>query len=499
MDVTLRRSSLAARACGLLAVGVAEGSARLSGAALALDRATKGAVTRTLAAGDFKGRASDVALVYPEGLKAKRVLLVGLGPAAKLDEKRIRLAAATASRRARELGAGSLALALHTAATLDDATAQAAAEGAVLGHHRYAAYKSDAKSALTRIELLTESAAPRGVAAAVRAGAIRGEAVCLARDLASTPGQDLTPIQLAARAKDVAKRAGAKLTVFDVAAMERLGMGCVLAVGRGSVNPPRFIVLDRPADAAPRGKKPHTIVIIGKGVTFDTGGYSLKPRDGMGKMKYDMSGSAAVLGLFASLPALGKLPVRVVGLIPSAENMVSDAAYKPGDVIRAIDGTTIEVTNTDAEGRLLLADALGYAKRLSPETVIDLATLTGAMAIALGRHAAGLYSRDDLLASELQDAGEATGERLWRMPLWDEFRTEMRSEVADLVNSDEKSEGGSNKAAAFLEHFAGDMHWAHLDIASTAWTYAERPDASRGPNAFGVRLLTRWLEMRVRR
>ena len=499
MDVTLRRSPLAARACGLLAVGVPEGAARLTGAALACDRATKGAVTRALAAGDFKGRANETALLYAEGVKARRVLLVGVGRAEDLDEKRIRLAAAAASRRARELGAGTLALALNVAVALDDASAQAAAEGAVLGHHRYAAYKRDAKPALTRVELVVEAAAARGVAAAVRSGAIRGEAVCLARDLASTPGQDLTPVQLAARAKDVAKLAGAKFTVFDVAAMERLGMGCVLAVGRGSVNPPRFIVLDRPADAAPRGRKPHTIVIVGKGVTFDTGGYSLKPRDGMGKMKYDMSGAAAVLGLFASLPALGKLPVRVVGLIPSAENMVSDAAYKPGDVIRAIDGTTIEVTNTDAEGRLLLADALGYAKRFAPETVIDLATLTGAMAIALGRHAAGLYSRDDLLAAELQDAGEATGERLWRMPLWDEFRTEMRSEVADLVNSDEKSEGGSNKAAAFLEHFAGDMHWAHLDIASTAWTFTERPDASRGPNAFGVRLLTRWLEQRARR
>ena len=501
MDVLLRKSALAARPAGVLAVGVPEGVTRFAGAALELDRATKGALARVIDAGDFTGRAGDASLLYPTGVKAKRVLLVGLGPLAKLDEKRIRLAAAQASRRARELGAGTLALALHSAAALDDATAQAAAEGAVLGHHRYSAYKSQgAKPALTRIELLTGAkAATRGAAAAVERGATRGRAVCLARDLASTPGQDLTPIQLAARAKEVAKLAGAKLTVFDEAAMERLGMGCVLAVGRGSVNPPRFIVLDRAANAVPRGRKPHTIVIIGKGVTFDTGGYSLKPRDGMGKMKYDMSGSAAVLGLFASLPALGKLPVRVVGLIPSAENMVSDAAYKPGDVIRAIDGTTIEVTNTDAEGRLLLADALGYARRFTPETVIDLATLTGAMAIALGRHAAGLYTRDDLLASELLDAGEATGERLWRMPLWDEFLNEMRSEVADLVNSDEKSEGGSNKAAAFLEHFAGDMHWAHLDIASTAWTYTERADASRGPNAFGVRLLTRWLEARARR
>jgi leucyl aminopeptidase len=209
-----------------------------------------------------------------------------------------------------------------------------------------------------------------------------------------------------------------------------------------------------------------------------------------------MSGAAAVIGLFAASATLD-LPFRLVGLVPSAENMVSDRAVKPGDVVRALDGTTVEITNTDAEGRLLLADALGYAKRFEPETVVDLATLTGAIAIALGGAAAGLFTEDDALAAELAAAGEAAGERLWRMPLWDDYLAEMRGETADLVNSNEKREGGSCTAAAFLGHFAKGLRWAHLDIAGTAWTYDDRADSPKGANAFGVRLLVRWLEARA--
>ena len=301
---------------------------------------------------------------------------------------------------------------------------------------------------------------------------------------------------LAERAREVARRVGARATIHDPAAMERLGMGCVLAVGRGSPHPPCFIELVKDPAGARRGGKLPVVVLIGKGVTFDTGGVSLKPREGMNKMKYDMSGAAAVIGAFASLEALA-LPFRLVGLIPSAENAIGSRAMKPGDVVRAMDGTTIEVTNTDAEGRLLLADALVYARRFAPTAVVDLATLTGAMSIALGRHSAGLFSADDALAAELHAAGEASGERLWRMPLWPEFLGEMRGDTADLVNSNERREGGSCTAAAFLSHFAKGMPWAHLDIASTAWTYNERPDSMRGPNAFGVRLLVEWLERRA--
>jgi leucyl aminopeptidase len=236
------------------------------------------------------------------------------------------------------------------------------------------------------------------------------------------------------------------------------------------------------------------VVLIGKGVTFDTGGISLKPRDGMGRMKYDMAGAAAVFGVFAALPTLD-LPFRVVGLVPAAENMPSDRAFKPGDIVRAMDGTTIEVTNTDAEGRLVLADALCYAQRFDPAAVVDLATLT-AIRTALGGFAAGMFTADDRLASELEAASTASGERLWRMPLWEDFAESLKSDVADLVNS-AGPDGGSSIAASFLARFARELPWAHLDIASTAWAFTDRPHEPRGPTGFGVRLLLEWLAARA--
>lgn len=489
MEISLRLADLAARASDVLAVGVHEGAVVRGSPAAALDSASKGALKTLVASGDFAGRAGETALIYPQGVKARRVLVVGLGPQGELHERAALTAAAIASRRARDLAAGTLALALP--ATADNAT-RAIGEGLVLGHHRHTAYLTSAKAPLKRIEVLVARATTTA-REALAAGVARGEAVSLARDLASTPGQDLPPAALAARAREIAKRAGAKATVHDVAALERLGMGCVLAVGRGSPNPPCFIELVR---ESARGSKAPAVVLIGKGVTFDTGGVSLKPREGMNKMKYDMSGAAAVLGVFASLETL-ELPFRLVGLIPSAENVIGSRAVKPGDVLRAMDGTTVEVTNTDAEGRLLLADALAYARRFSPEAVVDVATLTGAISIALGRHAAGLFATDEPLAHALRAAGEATGERLWPMPVGPEYLAEMRGDTADLVNSNERREGGSCTAAAFLMHFAKGLPWAHLDIASTAWTYVERPDCSKGPNAFGVRLLVRWLEQRA--
>jgi leucyl aminopeptidase len=500
MECTLRAATPGARPAGLLAVGIVEGEIARDPTAARLDAPARAALKALRAAGDFSGRTGETALLYPASPRAKRVLAVGLGPAKKLEPRALHSAAAIAARRARDLGAGTLALALPVA---DEAHARAVGEGLVLGHHRHTAYLSNGgKPPLKRADVLVAGKPAAALTAAFATGVTRGEAVGVARDLASTPGIDLPPAALAARAQEIAKRVGARATVHDVAAMERLGMGCVLAVGRGSPHPPRFIELVRePGAAASRGAgkrtaKIPTVVVIGKGVTFDTGGISLKPREGMSKMKYDMSGAAAVLGLFASLDTLA-LPFRLVGLIPSAENAIGGRAFKPGDVVRAMDGTTIEVTNTDAEGRLLLADALVHARRFAPDAVVDLATLTGAISIALGRHAAGLYTRDEALAAELHRAGEDTGERLWRMPLWPDYLAEMRGDTADLVNSNEKREGASNTAAAFLSHFARDLPWAHLDIASTAWTYSERPDSSRGPNAFGVRLLVRWLEARA--
>ena len=499
MEVLVRRGNLSTRSTGAIAIGVYEGERKLTGAAAEVDRAARGAISQLIAARDFSGRFLEIAVLYPAGLRAKRVIVVGLGKTAAVNPFRMRQVAGAVARRARSLECSTLATVAHAAGAvgLDLAAAtQAAAEGSVLGHYRFTSYRTDpGPPGLERIELVEPDAArARTMKDAAARGVAWAEGTCLARDLAMTPGQDLVPANLAERAVRVGKSVGAKVTVLGPTQMERVGMGALLAVGRGSPHPPRFIVLERGLGTGRKAAKP--LVVIGKGVTFDTGGISLKPRDNMHKMKYDMSGAAAVLGFFSALPSLdAKLPV--VGLIPSAENMPDGVAFKPGDVIRTLDGTTVEVTNTDAEGRLLLADALGYARRYQPEVVVDLATLTGAISIALGNLAAGLFTADDGLARDLIAAGERTGERLWRMPLWEEYLADLKSDTADLTNSSGSASGGAAVAAAFLQHFAKSMRWAHLDIASTGWTTTDRALETRGPTGYGVRLLLEWVSSRA--
>ena len=497
MDIRLVRGPLARRPAGATVVGLCSDRTPASRAPGFVDATMRSAIGRLRARGDFAGRWLETAVLYPEGRGARRLIVVGLGPRAELDERRVREAAGQGARRARELAAGTVAMPiLGLESGIEPArAAQLTAEGAALGGYRFTAYRSDpGPGPLRRIEIVTPDPPAAELRAAVARGAEWAEATLLARDLINTPGQDLTPERLAARARDVARDTGARCRVLDAPALERLGAGALLAVGRGSVHPPRLIVLERPA-ARGAGTTP-TIVVIGKGITFDTGGISLKPRENMHRMKYDMSGAAAVLGLFAALPTLAP-PFRVVGLIASAENMPDGAALKPGDVLRTLDGTTVEVTNTDAEGRLVLADALAFARRYEPEVVVDLATLTGAISVALGHHGAGLFTRDDALGRELVEAAAASGERLWPMPIWDEATAELRSDTADLVNASGMREGGAIVAAAFLRHFARGMRWAHLDIASTAWAYAERPLGPRGGTGFGVRLLLEWLSRRA--
>jgi leucyl aminopeptidase len=497
MEVVHRSGRLAQRLAGALVVGLAKGERKPSGVAAAVDRAAQGAISALLAGGDFACDPAEVAVLYPRGLKAKRVIVMGLGARAGLTSDRLRRAVAAAVRKARDLRVGTVAVGLDVAGRVDaNGAAQAAAEGAVLGPWRFTAYRTKSGApALRRVEIVTGAAGrAKSAAAAVERGARRAEGTVLARDLTCLPGQDLTPERLAARAREVARGAGARIKVLEVPAMERLGMGCILGVGRGSAHPPRFIVLERPA--VPATRRGPAVVLVGKGVTFDSGGISLKPRDGLHEMKYDMAGAAAVLGVFAALPSLARAP-RVIGLVPAAENMPGGRALKPGDVLRAMNGTTVEVTNTDAEGRLLLADALAYAARYQGATVVDLATLTGAIGIALGTVVAGLFTADDALAAELLAAGEATGERLWRMPLWDDYERDLESDTADIVNAASTRDGGACIAAWFLQHFSGKLRWAHLDIASTAWAPHERPHERRGPTGFGVRLMLEWLARRA--
>jgi leucyl aminopeptidase len=458
------------------------------------DEALPASLGVLLEEGDWKGAFKRLQLLYPRGgLPARRVLLLGLGKRAQITSDRLRELAAIAAQQARELKVARMALALPVADGVSVAeAAYALAEGATLGLYRFGEYKSEQPPAgeaeLGLIEIISSVAggdAERGAAA----GAVVARGVLLARDLANQPGNALTPALLAERAEQVAHQFDMPVTVLGPEQLAEQGFGGILGVGQGSANPPRFVVIEHGAQH--RGSAP-TICLVGKGITFDTGGISIKPADSMELMKMDMGGAAAVIGAMQVAGELD-LPLHVVGLIASAENMPGPQAYKPGDVLRTLSGKTIEVINTDAEGRIVLADALFYAQRYEPAAIIDLATLTGAITVALGSHAIGLMSNDDDLARRVLAAGEASGERAWQLPLWDPYKELVKSDVADVKNSAGRP-GGSITAAAFLSNFVGDWPWVHLDIAGTAWTDARpRAHTPKGATGVGVRLLSQLL------
>jgi leucyl aminopeptidase len=424
-----------------------------------------------------------VAMPLPDqrGSGPALLLLVGVGDGSSTA---LRRAGAALGRRSRQRA--SLATAVAWGA--EPAEVRAHVEGILLGWHRFTRRSQPEPSTLADIAVLVEDAdAGRG---AVELGITTAMAGLLARDLANTPPLEKSPAWLADRARAMAAATGLDSTVRDVADLAREGFGGILAVGAGSTRPPRLIELRH----APPGSARGHVVLIGKGITFDSGGLSLKPADGMTLMKTDMSGGAAVLGAMSALAALA-LPLRVTALIPAAENMPSGTAQRPGDVIRHYGGMTVEVANTDAEGRLVLADALAYADAvLDPDIVIDLATLTGAITQGLGRRHAGLFTADDVLAAALERAGEAAGERVWRMPLVEDYRAAIDSSVANLRNAgDPKVSAGAITAALFLREFAGSRRWAHLDIAGTARAEADEHEVSKGGTGYGARLLIYFL------
>ncbi|MBC8074592.1 MAG: leucyl aminopeptidase, partial [Chloroflexales bacterium] len=328
---------------------------------------------------------------------------------------------------------------------------------------------------------------------AARRGVAVGQAIAagvkLARDLANHPGNVVTPSYLGEAATQLGAQLGVQTPVFGPEELRAQGFGGILAVAQGSAQEPRFIIMEHGAAL----ENVPTVVLVGKGITFDTGGISIKPAENMDNMKMDMGGAAAVFGAMHAVASL-KLPLHVVGLVASAENMPSATAYKPGDIITTLSGKTVEVLNTDAEGRIVLADALHYAQRYSPQGVVDLATLTGAIMVALGPHAIGAMGTSPELIQRLERAGDATGERVWELPLWDEYREMVKSEIADLRNTGGARFGGAITAAAFLAAFAGDMPWVHLDIAGTAWTErSSKAYVARGATGIGVRLLVQLL------
>ena len=428
-------------------------------------------------AADATGEAEKLTSLYPE--RPARVLAVGLGKRGELNAEKLRVAAALVAKEAGRRKASSLAWLLPES---DDAAAAAGGvvTGTILGAYRFDRFKSadSERPALESLSLL----APGAVAAATETARIAAEAQNRARDLQSTPANFATPAALAARAEEIA--AAHETVTVEVLGREEIAakkMGGLIAVSQGSAEEPRLIVLRY------AGGGGSTLGLVGKGVTFDTGGISLKPGAGMDEMKYDMSGAATVLEAVAVIAELG-LAVDLIAVTPATENMPSGTAIKPGDVITQYNGTTVEVNNTDAEGRLILADALAYAIELGAERVVDLATLTGAVVIALGSTYAGVIANDDALAGEVERAGTTTGELTWRLPLHPEYTKLMKGTVADLSNLASKREAGTATAGAFLAEFVGETPWAHVDIAGTAWDVG-RAYTGKDASGYGVRLL----------
>lgn len=450
------------------------------------------ALSRVLTGSGFRGALNETAMLP---LSGRWIIFVGLGKERDLTLERVRQASATAARTARAKGHRRLTLPILRERPLGDAAdvAQAATEGLLLGLYRFDKLrqlpKHEQGKAIDAVTLVVER--PSDVARAKRGvakGQILAESVSLARDLINGPSNLVTPRVLADAARKIAKQHRLKVTVIPFAQLKKLGFGGLVGVAQGSVEPAQFIVLEySPARAKA------TFAFCGKGITFDTGGISIKPSSKMELMKYDMSGAAAVLGTLKAAASL-KLPYRIIGIIAATENMPSGSAQKPGDVQRTLSGKTVEVLNTDAEGRLVLADCLHYAKRFKPDAVIDLATLTGACVVALGSEAVGLMTKDERLAARLNQAGKVTYERVWRLPLWDEYARDIKSDVADLRNVTNTGEAGTITAAKFLEEFTEGLTWAHLDIAGTAWADRDKAYVPKGAVGIGIRLLVQFMD-----
>jgi leucyl aminopeptidase len=467
MKVALEQGELKDVGADLLVVGLAKGSE------VPAPIGTAGGTDAAKA--DFK----KLSLLRPDGFPP--TLVVGLGDPDELDAEKLRVAAALAAKEARRLDAVSLAWALPESGD-DTAAAAALVTGTILAAYRFDRFKSKSDDEAPLLDSLT-LLAPAELAGTVETARVAAEAQNRARDLQNTPANVATPSFLAARAEEIAAGFDSlSVEVLGRPELERQGMGGLLAVSQGSAEEPKLIVLRY----AGGGSAP-TLGLIGKGVTFDTGGISLKPGAGMQEMKMDMSGAAAVLETVGAIAELG-LRLDLLAVVPSTENMPSGTAIKPGDVITQYNGKTVEVNNTDAEGRLILADALAYAAELGAERLVDVATLTGAVQVALGSTYAGLMSNDDELAVAVAGAGEATGELAWRLPLHPEYKELMRGTVADLSNLGKKRKAGTITAASFLEEFVGETPWAHLDIAGSAWDIG-REYVGNGANGFGVRLL----------
>jgi leucyl aminopeptidase len=492
MEIVVGRRDARSVECEALVALVPRGE-RLPRWLAPLDQAAGGAPGAFYAAGDFAGKADETLQVPATGLAAKRLFLVGLGAEREIDAEALRRAAGRAVGAALRRRATSVALLLPPLRRpAPAAIGQALAEGAALAGYRFDKYRTanDNPKPIGRLELLPADAR---TATPLRQGARVGQtvahAVALTRDLSNEPGGVCTPAFLAEQARKLGRETGLRVRVFDEKELERRAMGGLLAVGRGAANPPRLIVLEH-APRQRKGGRP-ALALVGKGITFDSGGISLKGAANMEQMKHDMSGGAAVFGALRAAAEL-RLPLHLLGVVAAAQNMPDGNAYIPGDVVRTASGKTIEVLNTDAEGRIVLADALHYAAGAKPGAIVDLATLTGACKQAFGGFCCGLLGNDERLATKVRQAGERAHERAWPLPLWAEHKERIKSHVADIKNTG-GPDAGTSTAAAFLSHFVGEVPWAHLDIAGTESTNNEHPYCVKGATGFGVRLLVELL------
>ncbi len=505
LRVSTVRAAASEVATPLLVLPVFERDDKPFGTGVQIDEQLKGAITRVLRSGDFRGRKDETLILFPHEakLKAERVLLVGIGKREGYTLERLRRLIGLALRTAERVGVRGFALSLeHTSNSSERLglalSARAASEAAVMAAWDFREYKTqrddtDPHNPIEEMVLIAGSDHEhKELTAAAELGVVLGRSANLARELASRPGNVATPTYLANIASEIAGQHNMKLTVLDRDQMRAEKMFALLAVAQGSLEEPRFIVLEYQGGKV--GAPP--LALVGKGVTFDSGGISIKPAERMEDMKYDMSGAAAVLGALRGIAEL-KLKVNVVGLIPATENMPSGNALKPGDVISSHLGKTIEIINTDAEGRLILADALAYAGRFKPAAMIDAATLTGAVVVALGQQAIGLMGNDGDLIDEVMAAGLRAGERCWNLPLWDEYRELLDSTIADIKNSGGRH-AGTITGGWFLKDFvAQDTPWAHLDIAGMAYKDEAASYLRKGATGTPTRLFIEWVRSRA--
>lgn len=473
-------------------VNLFEGVKHPGGATGAVDQQIGGLIGKLIANDEFTGKLNETAVIYlSDDMPFRKVVVVGLGKREEFSAERVRQVTATAVKTAAKGKCNRIGTILHGAGIggLDvGEAAQCLAEGAFLGLYRYDAYKSDPDSHDPEEIWVIERDKTKLAAleAGLKRGTILAQATCFARDLVNAPGNELTPSALAERAKAMAEEVGLECTVLDQEALERLGMGALLAVAKGSAEPPKLVVLRYNGS-----EQEQCVALVGKGVTFDTGGISLKPSAGMAEMKGDMAGAAAVLG---AMKAIAQLQPRehVIGVIACVENMPSGTALKPGDIIRTMTGKTIEIDNTDAEGRLILADAVAYAESLGAHTIVDVATLTGACVIALGNVYTGAVGNDSALVNEVIEAGKKAGERIWQLPADPEYKEQYKSDVADIKNTGGR-EAGAITGGLIISEFIKEARWLHLDIAGTAWSGKEKHYIAKGGTGVAVRTLTEWI------